>query len=344
LLEEGNQYTAGSFMENSINQDLNPLPKPSISAVICTRNRGSTVIPTVISILANTHSNFEVILVDQSTNQETWQAVQSYCNDPRFRYFHTETIGLGLSRNIGLNLANSNIIAYLDDDVTVSPQWLGSIEEIFITDKKVALVYCQVTHSPFDQAKGYVPVFRIKKDFIIKSMLDLLIHELGIGAGMAVNKTAIEKIKGFDDSLGAGSYFRSAEDRDIAIRLILKGWSIYYSSQISVIHDGFRSFEEGKAHTKGDFFGLGAAYIKPIKCGYWRAIPLFFSIPRIKNWFEPFGKAIQFRKPSGFNKFIYFSLGVLKGLRTPVDPDNILYQVDQPRESSKNMKLHSPNE
>src|SRR5690606_15999453 len=42
------------------------MENPSISVIVCTRNRGASVAPTIQSILGNTHHSFEVILIDQS--------------------------------------------------------------------------------------------------------------------------------------------------------------------------------------------------------------------------------------------------------------------------------------
>jgi hypothetical protein len=50
---------------------------PAITTIICTRNRGASAAETVQSILANDHPSFELIVVDQSTNSETADALQA---------------------------------------------------------------------------------------------------------------------------------------------------------------------------------------------------------------------------------------------------------------------------
>ena len=220
------------------------------------------------------------------------------------------------------------MVAYADDDTTVGSDWLEQLKCIFDEYREVGLVYCRIDSGQHDSENGYIPEFPIAKDFIMTKMSDCFIHELGIGAGMAVRKDIIEELGGFDDNMGPGSYFRSGEDRDIAIRLLLRGRQVYFASQIPVIHFGYRSYNQGKEHTKRDFFSLGATYIKPIKCGHWSAAVFFISIPLVINFLEPVRRIVQFKKPRGFGKLAYFIQGVYKGLQTPVDRNNILYQKE----------------
>ena len=66
-----------------------------ITALVCTRNRGSSIVATLLSILANSHPKFEVIVVNQSTNEETESAVAPLLNDPRLRYLRQSGQGAG---------------------------------------------------------------------------------------------------------------------------------------------------------------------------------------------------------------------------------------------------------
>ena len=91
-------------------------------------------------------------------------------------------------------------------------------------------------------------------------------------------------------------------------------------------HFGFRYWHEGKAHTQRDFFSIGAAYIKPIKCGHWRSAVLFFSAPLLRSFWQPFADILHGKKPRGFGRIVYFIQGAIQGLRTPIDCRYVLYQ------------------
>jgi len=301
---------------------------PAISAVICTRNRGSSCTLPVASVLSNTHPNFEVIVVDQSTDTRTRDAVQTFSRDPRFTYTHSTKIGTGYGRNVGLEKAQGKVVAFVDDDCQVPPEWLEKIEAVFADNPKVGMMYCQVTPASYNPEDGYIPDYVIPQSRMLQKIKDCISDGLGIGAGMAVRKAEICQIGGFDGRLGPGSFFKSAEDRDMAIRVILKGYWVYAAAEIAVVHYGFRKHSEGKEHTKRTFVGLGATFIKPVKCGYWQAAPLLFTRPLWISFFKPFLRLAQFKRPHGLRKPVYYCLGIVRGLLTPVDRKHILYLVD----------------
>ena len=302
---------------------------PQISVVICTRNRGASIVQTLESVFANEHPSFEVIVVDQSTNQETFDAVAPYFRDTRFRYIRSDTVGLGVCRNVGLKAARGDIVAYTDDDCTVPIHWLQGVCETIKANPRIAMVFCNVEPAPFNPSDGYIPAYTIPKDRIIHSMRDLLFWELGIGAGMGFRRELIISIGGFDNCLGAGSRFYAGEDHDIAIRILLNNWWIYESSTVTVTHFGFRSWCEGKTHSKHSLFSLGATYIKPIKCRRWKAGILFVSVPLLRGWWEPFSNILHGKKPRGFGRIVYFIQGIMQGLKTQMDCNLVLYEPDK---------------
>lgn len=299
--------------------------KIDISAVICTRNRGDRLAPTLESLLANTHPNFEVLVVDQSTNDLTEQATKPFLSDPRLRYLRSDTVGTGNSRQIGLVNARGNIVAYTDDDCMVEPTWLQEFGDIFHIDPKIAVAYCNVMPAPHDAAAGFIPGYHRHVDKLAKS-----VHEKrfvrGIGAGMAVRREAALSYGGFDTFLGPGSMFRDCEDGDIAMRALIKGWWVYESASISVIHDGFRTWQEGKELSRRNMTGIGAAYSKPIKCGHWEAAVIVIYEGIFMTLWKPISKILQLQKPQGVSNFYYFWRGFFKGLRRPVNRDHVLFQ------------------
>jgi|SRR5579859_965601 len=308
-----------SQMQNSV---------PKVSVVIPTRNRGASVVAALESVFQNNHPCFEVIVVDQSTNQDTACAVESFRSDPRFRYVHSETQGAGRARNIGLAQAQGDIVAYTDDDCIVPSHWLEGIGEILKANHRVAMVFCRVEPASYNRSDGYIPAYTIPKDRILHSLRDV-VWGLGLGAGMAFRRDVVISILGFDNDLGTGSRLGSAEEYDLAVRLLINRWWIYEASTITVTHFGFRSWREGKSHTKRDFFGSGAAFVKPIKCGCWQAGIMFLSIPLLRGFWEPFLNILHGQRPRGLGRIVYFVQGMLRGLQSRTDCRFILYQADE---------------
>lgn len=314
---------------------------PTISVVICTRNREEQVQAAIESVLANQHSNFELIVVDQSTNDVTQNAIQPFIQDPRFTYIRSNTIGQGVSRNIGLKCARADIVAFTDDDCTVSTDWLNAVENIFGKYPEVSVVFCSVEPGPHDRTKGSIPYRHYSKDKIYRSITKYF-NTGGMGAGMSVRKSAILKWGGFDETLGPGAYFRSADDIDVAWRALLKRDWVYELSSVSVIHHGFRNWIEYRELTKRDFYSIGAVHAKLAKRTFIKAVPTIlyhalyislwmpvtgvFSLKQIRGY-DRFVDYLMdfFTRPRGLTRFIYYWQGFFDGIQTPVDDSNLVY-------------------
>lgn len=309
---------------------MDPLPSPSndpplVSAVVCTRNRGDRVVATLESILANDYPCFEVILVDQSSEPDTEAAVSKFFRDPRFRYKHTATKGAGHARNIGLAAAKGEFVLYTDDDCIVPENWISTISTVFLQHERVAVVFCNVKAAPHDSELGFIPTYDRRDEKLVKNLIDKCTAR-GIGAGMALRKNAARQIGGFDVCLGPGSIFQACEEGDIAVRLLLQGWQIYETNRVAIVHEGFRTWQEGKELTRRNWFGIGAAYVKPLRCGR-----IDFAVVALYEAFwvgllQPLALIFQFKRPSGLKKFFYFWEGFFRGLRMPLDCRTITYR------------------
>jgi hypothetical protein len=147
----------------------------------------------------------------------------------------------------------------------------------------------------------------------------------GIGAGMAIRRSCVEKLGGFDNFLGAGGMFPSADDRDIAIRALLCGYQVYETARVAVEHFGFRTWEQGKQLARRDFVGIGAAYAKPLKCGRWDFLEVAIFDFLNEALLPPLRDVLKLRRPRGLARISSFILGFYHGLVTPVDKTSIRF-------------------
>lgn len=85
------------------------------SVIIPTFNRYSFLRIALDSVLEQTYRDFEVIIIDDGSTDNTSELVSSY-NDQRIRYFHQENHGVSSARNKGLSIATGDFIAFLDSD------------------------------------------------------------------------------------------------------------------------------------------------------------------------------------------------------------------------------------
>ena len=94
------------------------MDKPSISIILPTFNRSDTINNAIESILNQTFTSLEIIIVDDASTDKTSQVVGIYQKkDSRITYVQNkENVGCSKSRNIGLRHAQAETIAFMDDD------------------------------------------------------------------------------------------------------------------------------------------------------------------------------------------------------------------------------------
>src|SRR5215831_4975693 len=106
-------------------------PAQKVSVTVPTRGRAEHLRQCVVSILACTGPPFEVIVVDQSDDRLTEEALAPLLSDERLRYLRSETRGVCAARNQGIAVSRGEILACTDDDCRVAPDWLERLFQPF---------------------------------------------------------------------------------------------------------------------------------------------------------------------------------------------------------------------
>lgn len=101
---------------------MNPLKPALASIIIPTRNRAAYLRQALDSVYAQSHRDFEVIVIDDGSQDETQAVVKLY--DDRLRYFTQPHAGVSAARNLGIRKAKGEFVAFLDDDDLFAPQKL----------------------------------------------------------------------------------------------------------------------------------------------------------------------------------------------------------------------------
>jgi glycosyltransferase involved in cell wall biosynthesis len=294
-----------------------PAALVTMSAVISTRNRPDQIARAVSSVLANEHPAFEVIVVDQTDDDATLDALAPLLGDARLRYQRSTEIGVANGRNAGIEAARSPLVAFTDDDCEVPASWLATLEDVFLAHREVGVVFCNVAAADHDRSTGFIPDYVRQSTVLVKRVRDKA-RARGIGAGMAVRRQTALDLGGFDARLGPGADFPSCEDGDLALRALLASWWVCETHKVAVVHHGFRTWRQGAELTRRDWTGIGAAYAKPIKAGRWEALYILLHEGRVALT-KPLQHARQLRRPVGAKQFVYLAMGVVRGLRAPID-------------------------
>ena len=101
-----------------------------ITVTMPTRNRAPYLRQAIASVLAQHHGRFELIVVDDGSDDETPEILDAL-DDPRIRVLRTTGIGESAARNLALGAATGEIITFLDDDNVMDPLWLHAVAWAF---------------------------------------------------------------------------------------------------------------------------------------------------------------------------------------------------------------------
>jgi GT2 family glycosyltransferase len=185
---------------------------------------------------------YEVIVADNSRNDEISkkieQVVEVFRNSGRaeFRMVEEPLAGKCRAQNAAIKLARGEIIAFFDDDVVVTPEWLNVAANFF-------------KHETFDVMQGPILVppevehdenfVRAQRKFrtinFVKYPLGLKEIKTLTGANMAVRRQLFSKIGVFNEELGPGRSGIS-EDVEFAKRVLKAGGRIGYEHRAAVYH------------------------------------------------------------------------------------------------------------
>jgi glycosyltransferase involved in cell wall biosynthesis len=289
-----------------------------VTAIVCTRNRPEPVARAVGSLLRPGSEPLELIVVDQSDGPETRQALDGFVHDSRFRYHRSQMRGKGAALNEGIRLSHGDIIVCTDDDCEAPAGWVLGMARALESQSTAVVAFCSVVPVPYDVNLGYVPAYEFKKNRLLRSV-SAICRGLGIGAGMALRRDFALAMGGFDETFGPGARFPSADDWDIALRALLSGKHVYETSEMSILHDGFRTFEEGRRHAQRDWIALGAVCAKPLRAGHPEALIVLIWLLSTKAIWPPIADLLCLRKPRGWARIAAFLQGFRVGLRTKVD-------------------------
>ena len=106
-----------------------------ISVIMLTYNRENFVARAIESILQQTFKDFEFIIVDNGSTDSSGKIADTYAKkDSRIRVIHKERGNIGSGRNTGLDAANGDCIAFIDDDDCAEPDFLEFLYNLLISN------------------------------------------------------------------------------------------------------------------------------------------------------------------------------------------------------------------
>jgi O-antigen biosynthesis protein len=260
--------------------EVRPAPPPPDSfarIVIATRDRPDSLAKCLDSLLAQSHQNFEIVVVDNCPSSAATRDLIAtyYAGTGRIHYRREDRAGLGHAHNAGLLGNAAGVVAFTDDDVRVDSRWLSALLRNFVGSERVGCVtglilpaeletraqYWTERHGGF--GKGLERrVFDLGEHRLPGPLFPFAAGNFGSGANMAFSREALEAVGGFDGALGAGTLARGGDDLASFVSVIQAGYQIVYEPQAIVWHHHRRGADGMERQAYGYGVGLGAYLTK----------------------------------------------------------------------------------
>ena len=112
---------------------------PLISVIVPAYNVEKYIKTCLDSLINQTYSNFEIIVVNDGSTDQTEEILRSYQSNPKFRIYSQENGGLSAARNQGLKLANGELVCFVDSDDSVKSDYLEKLVAPFIEDVDITV-------------------------------------------------------------------------------------------------------------------------------------------------------------------------------------------------------------
>jgi glycosyltransferase involved in cell wall biosynthesis len=185
---------------------------PRIAVIIPTYNRAKLIGESIESVLRQTFTDFEIIVVDDGSTDNTKDVVNKF-KDPRIRYEYQENHGVSAARNNGVKMTAAEYITYLDSDDVYLNHALEKMVNCLDMNRQVGFVYGQA-HIMKVGGEAY----RIRESSIhdhttvidpVEQVRELLFYKPWNVSAFMVRHSCLDEIGGFNEEMwwGEDYYF-----------------------------------------------------------------------------------------------------------------------------------------
>jgi glycosyltransferase involved in cell wall biosynthesis len=173
-----------------------------VSVVTATFNMGNYLSETVRSVLSQSYQNFEMIVVDDGSQDNTQEVMKSFLNDPKIRYVRLDrNRGQTAAKNRGLAEAKGRYVGFVDADNLWKPFKLEHQLPLFKNSERIGVVYSDAEY--IDENGKILPY---KKRNYHEGLItnELLLSNFVNFNSALVRRECIQEVGGFDENLSMG--------------------------------------------------------------------------------------------------------------------------------------------
>ena len=238
--------------------------KKALTIIYPTRNRPDMLSQSLVALLKNTVLPDEIIVVDQSDDDDTKIALEQLAS-PLVRHVPSHLRGLSHSRNAGIEASTGELIGFLDDDCIPAPNWVAAAVEAGAEFPRSQILIGDV-YDDIDEIGDTALAALIPEIITLQGRNDPWI--VGpTGGNSFFRREVFERVGFFDPVLGQGAEFPGAEDADMVYRVLKAGLEVTYTDAVRVHHLDWRNDEANINNTYNYGLGVGAMFAKHAAAG-----------------------------------------------------------------------------
>ena len=204
------------------------LKNPSVSIITVTWNSAKDIVNCINSIKKQTYTDFEILLVDNNSNDNSVDIVRKHYQDIQI-IENKNNLGFAEGNNIGIQKASGEILAFVNPDVILDPDWLNNLVTKLQSSNKIGGVVGKIFYMGEKYPKDAIFCTWSKIDPFTATPYNFTNNEPASkvdylsGAAMLVKKEIIDTV-GLLDS----NYFLYFEETDWCARMIRAGYDLIY--------------------------------------------------------------------------------------------------------------------
>ncbi|MGE6893910.1 glycosyltransferase family 2 protein [Priestia flexa] len=225
--------------------------------------------------------NIEIIIVDQNDEINLDNLVEQFRNSLNVLHIRSKKKGLSINRNIGLQHASGEFIAFPDDDCEYLSDTLSEVERYFKENPTASLVLGKIIDK---NNLNSIREWALNKQKITKNNFFTKFSSITM-----FYKKEVFKVVNFNENLGVGAKYGSCEDADIIFKVLKIFGNAFYTPNIKIYHP-----DERKISTPiSKIYNYGLGFGRFCKENFCLGISLLF-----------------------LKVIVYHTLGLLKGMLT----------------------------
>jgi glycosyltransferase involved in cell wall biosynthesis len=203
---------------------LPDMDAPRMSIVLPAYQVAAYVGTAIASVINQSRSDWELIVIDDGSEDDLAAVVQPYLRDPRISFHRFGNGGLAVARNRGIALARGEFVALLDGDDLYEPTYLERMAAPLEADPDIAFVSCDALMFGIAEREGhrYSQHERQVPPITIERVLNRDFNVFGL---CMIRADVLRSVGGYAEDL------RSAEDFDLWVRILATGAKGSYVNQ-----------------------------------------------------------------------------------------------------------------